>query len=78
MSEQVKNPAHYELMEGVEAIEVIASSLTAEQWFGFCFGNLLKYRLRAGKKDDVKQEIGKADNYKSLYNQHKHLCKGLK
>ena len=70
----VKSPKHYELIDGVEAIEVIASSMTSEQWKGYCLGNALKYRLRAGKKDALQQDIDKADFYTDvLYDKHKHL-----
>lgn len=72
----VNSPKHYSVFEEVEAIEVIASSMTEDQFYGYCFGNILKYRLRAGGKDDVMQEIGKADRYQGLYTENKHLCKG--
>ncbi len=75
MTDQVKNPKHYQLMGGVEVIQVIAGSMTKESFFGYCLGNKLKYRLRAGKKDNIEQEIGKADFYSDLYEQYKHLCK---
>lgn len=71
----VHSPQHYDLFDGTEAIEVIASALTQAEFRGYCFGNLLKYRLRAGKKDDVVQELMKADKYKELYENYKHLCK---
>lgn len=71
----VHSPQHYDLFNGTEAIEVIASALTQAEFRGYCFGNLLKYRLRAGKKDDVVQELMKADKYKELYEKYKHLCK---
>jgi len=70
----VHKPKHYSLFEDVEAIEVIARSLTKEQFRGYCFGNLLKYRLRCGKKDSVEQELAKADKYKELYEKYKGLC----
>lgn len=73
--DQVKNPKHYQIIEGFESITVIASALTIEQWKGFCIGNILKYRIRAGKKGDLQQDIDKADFYEELYEQHKHLCK---
>lgn len=72
----VHSPKHYSVFDGTEAIEIIASSLTQEEFRGYCFGNLLKYRLRCGKKDDVNQELSKADKYKELYKDYKHLCKG--
>ena len=71
----INSPKHYSVFESVEAIQVIASSMTQEQFYGYCLGNILKYRLRAGGKDDVMQELGKADKYQELYTQHKHLCK---
>ena len=73
--EMVESPSHYDLFPGVEAIQVIASSLTAEEYRGYCLGNLLKYRLRCGKKDNVEQELAKADKYKELFEKHNHLCK---
>lgn len=71
----INSPKHYSVFESVEAIQVIASSMTQDQFYGYCLGNILKYRLRAGGKDDVMQELGKADKYQELYTQHKHLCK---
>lgn len=73
--DMVNSPKHYSVFDGTEAIEVIASSLTVSEFRGYCFGNLLKYRLRVGKKDDVMQELGKADKYEELFNQYKNLCK---
>ena len=73
----VNSPKHYSVFEKLEAIEVIASSMTADQFYGYCLGNILKYRLRAGGKDDVMQELGKADKYQELFTKYKYLCKGL-
>lgn len=75
-SDAVNNPKHYTVFENVEAIQIIACSLTEDQFWGYCLGNILKYRLRAGGKDDVMQELGKADKYQELYIEHKHLCRG--
>ncbi len=74
-NEAVKNPKHYQTIEGYESIEVIACSLTAEQWKGFCLGNILKYRIRAGKKDLLQQDIDKANNYEVLHEKYQHLCR---
>lgn len=71
----VNHPKHYAVFEQLEAIEVIASSMSTEQFYGYCLGNILKYRLRAGGKDDVMQELGKADKYQELFTQFKSLCK---
>lgn len=72
--DKVKSPSHYQLIDGVESIEIIARSLTQEQWKGFCLGNMLKYRIRAGKKDDLQQDIDKAKFYGELYEMHKGKC----
>lgn len=73
----VKQPSHYQLFEGIEAIEVIARSMTQEMFNGYCLGNILKYRLRAGKKGEMatlEKDMAKAEFYKELYEKHKGLC----
>ena len=73
----VKSPSHYQLFEGVEAIEVIARSMTQEMFKGYCLGNILKYRLRAGKKSELatlEKDMAKATFYLELYTKHKGLC----
>lgn len=73
-NDQVKKPSHYQLIEGVESMEIIARSMTKEQWHGFCLGNMLKYRIRAGKKDKLQQDIDKANFYGELYEMHRGKC----
>lgn len=53
-NDSVNHPAHYQ-SNGMEAIDVIEA-------FGLTFnlGNVIKYILRAGKKDDAKQDLSKA------------------
>jgi len=75
--DNVRNPKHYQILEGVESIDVIACSLTLEGWKGFCLGNITKYRLRAGKKGELEQDIAKADYYEELFEIKKYLCKGV-
>lgn len=72
--DNVKSPSHYQLMSGVESIEIIARSMTADMWKGFCLGNIIKYRLRAGKKDTLEQDIAKADYYSELFDMHRDKC----
>jgi hypothetical protein len=72
--DNVRKPSHYQLIDGVESIEIIARSMTHEQWKGFCLGNMLKYRIRAGKKDALQQDIDKANYYGELYELHKDKC----
>lgn len=70
----VINPNHYDMM-GANTIEILAAAMTEAEWRGFCLGNTLKYRIRAGKKDNLQQDIDKANNYERLYEEHKHLCR---
>ena len=73
----VKRPSHYQVFDGLESISVIARSMTVEQFKGFCLGNVLKYRLRAGKKSDqanVTKDLAKAEFYKELFEKHKGEC----
>ena len=66
---KAKNPnsKHYELWENFEAIDVIKLVLTEEEYRGFLKGNILKYRLRAGKKnienDNIIKDINKSIDY---------------
>jgi hypothetical protein len=57
--EAVNHPQHYGGADNpYEAIKVI------EAWgLGFCLGNTVKYISRAGKKDDVLQDLQKARWY---------------
>lgn len=59
MAEAVNHPQHYGGADNVyEAIRVI------EAWnLGFCLGNTVKYISRAGKKDDLIQDLRKAAWY---------------
>ncbi|WWD14728.1 hypothetical protein CPL00370_CDS0022 [Klebsiella phage ViciousJeremy] len=73
----VTHPNHYMLFDNVEAIEVIARSMTVEAFRGYCLGNILKYRLRAGKKSELatmEKDLNKAAFYQELFDKHKGLC----
>ncbi|HBM2443541.1 TPA: DUF3310 domain-containing protein [Enterobacter hormaechei subsp. xiangfangensis] len=74
----VNQPQHYQFFPDLEAIEVIARSTTQEQFYGYCLGNRLKYRLRAGNKDKLEQDIAKSDKYLELYEEYKGLCYGAR
>lgn len=67
----VENPKHYQFFDGLESIEVIRATLTREEFRGFCLGNKLKYRLRAGAKDAIQQEIDKSNFYDKLCEKYK-------
>lgn len=73
----VRKPSHYQLFDGVESIEIIARSMTVSEFRGFCMGNVLKYRLRAGKKSEMatmEKDLNKAAFYQELFDQHKGKC----
>lgn len=68
-SDPVNHPAHYQLFPGQEAIDVIKAALTPEEFAGYCKGNALKYRLRAGEKGDTQQDIDKSNWYRDRLRQ---------
>lgn len=56
-------------------IEFIASTMTTEQFKGFCFGNAIKYCLRLSSgEDSVKEDIAKVNQFKLIFENKKHLC----
>lgn len=67
----LKNPdsKHYELWEGYESIEALEAIMTKEELIGWCKGNILKYRLRIGKKDDPRAEVRKIITYEKYLKQ---------
>ena len=56
--EMVNHPSHYQTSSGIEVIDVIEAFN-----LGFCLGNVVKYILRAGHKDDILQDLNKAKWY---------------
>ena len=48
----------------MDVIEAVLKHLNLPAHQSYLLGNLLKYRLRAGNKDDLEQDIAKADEYK--------------
>ena len=40
--------------------------ISKEEYIGFCKGNVIKYVVRCGKKDDAIKDIDKAINYLEL------------
>ncbi len=63
MNDEINNPSHYKLFPDMEAIDVIKAALTPEEFAGYCKGNSLKYRLRAGEKGPAEKCIAKAKWY---------------
>ena len=63
MNDAVNHPSHYTAFP-VEVIEIIKAALGPEGFRAYCFGNEIKYRMRAGLKgDNSAEDIGKALAY---------------
>jgi len=70
VNDPVNKPKHYQMFaDGTQAIDIIEASLTPEEFAGYCKGNALKYRLRAGNKDKLQQDIDKADWYANKFSE---------
>ena len=63
--DDVNNPKHYDLFPDQQVIDVIQAALTEEEFVGYCKGNALKYRLRAGDKGDALKCLAKANWYQN-------------
>ena len=62
VQEVEKHDKHY-LESVVEPIKVMEKLFTKEELKGFIKGNILKYRLRMGHKDDIQKEMDKSRVY---------------
>ena len=62
VQEVAKHDKHY-LESVVEPIKVMEKLFTKEELKGFIKGNILKYRLRMGHKDDIQKEMDKIRVY---------------
>ena len=60
--DNINNPNHYKLSCGVESIEIIKRVLGLRGFVAFCLGNILKYLIRAEKKNG-KEDYKKAVKY---------------
>lgn len=54
---------HYNAAGDFQPIEVMQASMPPEQFIGFLRGNVIKYTMRAGRKDDMRREIDKVIQY---------------
>jgi len=68
--DNVNSPEHYKAFP-VEVIDIIKYTLTTEQFKGYCLGNEIKYRMRAGIKNPEKtlEDIQKAEVYRKWRNE---------
>ena len=57
-----RHDAHY-VLAIVEPIKVMQALFSTEELKGFLKGNILKYRLRLGHKDEVEKELDKIRVY---------------
>ena len=64
--DMVNSPSHYQL-NGVEAIDIIKTILTPEEYRGYLKGNTLKYIIREPYKGNPAQDVAKAKWYLSCY-----------
>jgi hypothetical protein len=62
--DNVNHPKHY-LVGGIEAIDVIASRLTKEEFIGYLKGSKLKYDLRYPFKGRPEEDLAKSEWYKN-------------
>jgi hypothetical protein len=62
--DNVNHPKHY-LVGGIEAIDVIASRLTKEEFIGYLKGSKLKYDLRYPFKGRPEEDLDKSEWYKN-------------
>jgi len=60
-ADMVNNPPHYQLWPGMEVYDVLVKTLTRDELIGWHKGNSLKYRLRAGAKGEIGEQIKKAE-----------------
>lgn len=62
VGEKVDDPERYAgEVEPIDIIERVVEGLPPNK--AYSLGQVLRYRLRAGRKDDIDVESGKADNY---------------
>lgn len=63
--EAVHSPKHYQLANGVEVIDIIEAVVSTydDPVAAARMTNVIKYVLRAGNKDDFKQDLSKARWY---------------
>tara|TARA_R110000751_G_scaffold79723_1_gene160724 strand:- start:26 stop:487 length:462 start_codon:yes stop_codon:yes gene_type:complete len=64
----IEENKHHLLWQGMQSIDVMKSALTRTEYIGFLKGQILKYQLRLGKKDDVSKELKKIQDYTNELN----------
>ena len=64
--EEVSSPKHYQVLPGVEVIDIIKARLSPEEYRGYLKGNILKYHLRADYKGAPEKDRAKARVYEDM------------
>lgn len=57
---------HYNSLP-IQPIELMEATLTREEFLGYLKGNMIKYAMRAGRKDETQKDINKYNQYKEFY-----------
>ena len=73
----IEENKHHQLWEGTQSLDIMKKVLTDEEYKGFLKGNILKYQLRLGKKDDTEKEIQKIKDYTEELNKFYGAHEGL-
>lgn len=58
---------HYEMIGGVQAIELMESMFTVDELKAWAKLTAMKYRLRIGAKDDPEKEIAKIKTFEAYW-----------
>lgn len=66
MSGYAKDAEHYKILS-LQPIQIMRKLFTKEMFYGFLLGNIIKYALRCGHKDDPVKEIEKVLQYSKWY-----------
>ena len=61
LDDKVNHPSHYQGRKGIDVIEFLYQQLTFEEFKGFMKGNMIKYPVRAGRKDNELADIKKLE-----------------
>ncbi len=69
--DMINHPRHYCREGAIECIDEIELIFGPEVTMHFCLGNVLKYRYRAGLKNDGYEDLEKSDWYMRRYKELK-------
>lgn len=67
MFDDIKKPERYNQFDDVDAIDMMERIWGVEFAMNFCKGNVFKYQMRLGRKDEVEKEKAKIAEYQRRY-----------